>query len=60
MDEQTLRKLGHDLRGLLSPAMMVAERLQKNPDPAIQKSGTLILESLDRAVAAISRAIAAE
>jgi hypothetical protein len=56
MDEQTLRKLGHDLRGLLSPAMMVAERLQNNPDPAIQKSGTLILESLDRAVAAIGRA----
>jgi len=58
MDEQSLRKLGHDLRGLLSPAMMVAERLQNNPDPAIQKSGTLILESLDRAVAAISKATA--
>ena len=60
MDEQSLRKLGHDLRGLLSPAMMVAERLQNNPDPAIQKSGTLILESLDRAVAAISKATAKE
>ncbi len=60
MDEQGLRKLGHDLRGLLSPAMMLAERLQNNPDPAVQKSGTLILQSLDRAVAAISKATVKE
>ena len=59
MDEPTLRKLGHDLRGMLSPAMMVAERLQNNPDPAIKKAGTIILESLDRAVAAISKATSA-
>jgi hypothetical protein len=57
MDEQRLRKLAHDLRGLLAPAMMLAERLQNNPDPAVQRSGTLILESLDRAVAAIGKAV---
>ena len=51
MDDPILRKLSHDLRGILSPAMMVAERLQNNADPAIRNAATLILESLDRAVA---------
>jgi hypothetical protein len=56
MDEAKLRKLGHDLRGILSPAMMVAERLQNSPDPAISRAGAIILESLDRAVTTISEA----
>ncbi len=56
MDESTLRKLSHDLRGILSPAMMVAERLQNSADPATSRAGTIILESLDRAVAVIGEA----
>jgi hypothetical protein len=55
VDDLTLRKLGHDLRGILSPAMMVAERLENHPDPAISRAGTLILESLDRAVALLNK-----
>ena len=58
MDDAVFRKLGHDLRGILSPAMMVAERLEDNPDPAISSAGTMILEALDRAVEMIAKASA--
>ena len=56
MDDTTLRKLSHDLRGILSPAMMVAGRLQNHPDASISKSGRLVLECLDRAVAKLVEA----
>jgi hypothetical protein len=57
MDQPALRQLGHDLRGILAPAMMVAERLQKHADPAVQRAGDIVLDSLDKAVLAIKAAI---
>ncbi len=50
MNETILRQLGHDLRGILAPAMMVAERLQRHPDPTVQHAGTIVLTALDQAV----------
>jgi signal transduction histidine kinase len=44
-------KLGHDLRGALSPAMLMSERLESNPDPAIRQAGTIVARALDRATA---------
>lgn len=41
--------LRHDLRGVLSPALMVTDRLLRNPDPAIQRAGQAIVRSVDRA-----------
>ncbi len=32
-------KVSHDLRGILTPALLVAERLQLNPDPKVQRAG---------------------
>ena len=45
--------LRHDLRGVLSPALMVTDRLLSNPDPAIQRAGQAVVRSVDRATALI-------
>jgi hypothetical protein len=44
------RKTRHDVRGALSPAMLTADRLSGNQDPAISKAGSLIMASLNRAL----------
>lgn len=55
-DEETLRSLRHELRNVLSPAMMMAERLSTNADPAVQRAAKIILDSLDRAVVIVRAA----
>ena len=56
MPQDRLRELSHALRNILGPAMMVAERLSDHPDPSVQRGAKIILESLDRATAAIKDA----
>ena len=51
--EARAASLRHDLRGVLSPALMVTDRLLSNPDPAIQRAGQAIVRSVDRATALI-------
>ncbi len=41
-------RLSHDLRGLLSPAMLAAERVQMKADPSLSRSGEIIMRALDR------------
>ncbi len=41
-------RLSHDLRGLLSPAMLAAERVQMKADPSLSRSGEIIVRALDR------------
>lgn len=53
-----IRDLGHALRNMLSPAMMVAERLGDHADPAVQRGAKIILESLDQAIETIRAAVA--
>ena len=53
MNDEATRKLGHELRNVLSPAMMMAERISTHPDPQVQRAGKLILDSLDKATALI-------
>ena len=43
--------LRHDLRGVLSPALMVTDRLVGNPDPAVQRAGQAVIRSIERATA---------
>lgn len=47
--------LRHDLRGALSPALLMADRLTTNPDPAVQRAGEVVVRSIDRATALIAR-----
>lgn len=47
--EAAIKTLRHDLRGALSPAMMVTDRLIASPDPAIARAGQAVLRSVTRA-----------
>ena len=42
-------KVSHDLRGILTTALLSAERLQLHPDPAVRRSGETLVEAVDRA-----------
>ncbi len=48
----------HDLRGAVSPALLMVERLEHHPDGDVRQAATLIAEALER-TAAISRATSA-
>ena len=37
--ERLVSELRHDLRGAISPAALIADRLLQNADPAMQRSG---------------------
>ncbi len=43
------RRLRHDLRGALSPALLTADRLLTNADPAVQRTGSIIVRCVERA-----------
>ncbi len=49
--ERSLARLRHDVRGLLVPAVLVAEALVEHGDPIIKRSGSRILGSIDRVIA---------
>ncbi|MBC7800035.1 MAG: hypothetical protein H7Z10_05395 [Gemmatimonadaceae bacterium] len=46
--------LRHDLRGALSPALMVSDRLVANPDPAVSKAGAAVVRSIEKATALLA------
>lgn len=49
-----LKRLRHDARGHLVPAMLCAERLRGHADPAVAKAADTILASLDRTTAVLT------
>lgn len=42
------RELRHDIRGLLSPAVLRADQLSTHPDESVRTKAEQILEALDR------------
>ncbi|QEO16638.1 SoxR reducing system RseC family protein [Acetobacter vaccinii] len=42
------KKLRHDIRGIISPAMLVADQLATNPDPDVRRAAETINNTLDR------------
>jgi hypothetical protein len=44
-----VRRLRHDLRGALSPAMLTADRLLSHPDATARRYGEVICQSVERA-----------
>lgn len=46
--------LRHDLRGVLSPALMMSDRLLNHADPAVQRAGTAVVRSIDRATSLLT------
>lgn len=59
MDQDVIRKLGHDLRGALTTALLVAEHLQSHADPAVARYGAVIGQAIDNATAAVKAATTA-
>ena len=45
------RRLRHDIRGALSPVLLVADRLLAHTDPAVQRSGDIMVRTVERATA---------
>ena len=43
------RRLRHDIRGALSPALLMADRLLGNADPAVKRAGEIMVRCVDRA-----------
>ena len=48
--EEDAATLRHDLRGALSPALMLSERLLRSEDPVICRTGQVVVRSIERAV----------
>jgi|GEM_PF-2326818 len=44
-----LASLRHDLRGILSPALLIADRLITNTDPSIKRAGEVMIRTVERA-----------
>ncbi len=48
------RRLRHDIRGALSPALLTADRLLSHADPAVQRAGDIVVRAVERAAALLS------
>ncbi len=46
--ERLVSELRHDLRGAISPAALIADRLRQSNDPAVQRSGKTIASVVER------------
>ncbi len=44
-----LGRISHDLRGILSPALLAAERLHVSPEPSVRRVGEIVIRAVDRA-----------
>ena len=52
--EETTASLRHDIRGMLSPGMLVSDRLLTHEDPKIVRSGETIIRAITRATARLA------
>jgi hypothetical protein len=46
--EALVSSLRHDLRGVITPAALIGDQLRKNGDPAVQRAGGRIGETVRR------------
>ncbi len=53
--EREMSTLRHELRGALSPALMVSDRLLRNDDPLVRRAGDAVVRSVERATALIGQ-----
>lgn len=52
--ERLVSTLRHDIRGIVTPAALVAEGLRGNADPAVQRLAARIADMVDRIVARLN------
>lgn len=51
--DATMSKLRHDLRGILSPALLMADRLAASDDPFARRTAETLIKTIERADAAL-------
>ncbi len=51
---ETHRRLRHDIRGALSPALLTADRLLTHTDPAVQRAGDVMVRAIEKAAALLN------
>jgi signal transduction histidine kinase len=52
-----VERISHDMRAILAPVLLAAERLQTHADPAVQRTGAMLLRTVDRATDLINRTL---
>ena len=52
--QMQVSRLRHDLRGALSPALIVSDRLIASTDPAVRRAGETVVRSVEQAWALIT------
>jgi signal transduction histidine kinase len=50
-------KISHDLRNILTSALLVADRLQEATDPAVKRAADTLIPAVERAAALVSRTV---
>lgn len=50
-------KINHDLRGILSTALLVSDRLERSDDPDVRRATPTLFSAIDRAIALCSRTL---
>ncbi len=53
--EQSMSRLRHDLRGILSPALLLADRLSMSGDPLVRRTAEAMISTVERAEQALAR-----
>jgi signal transduction histidine kinase len=53
----SLAKVSHDLRGILSPALLAADRLQFHADAAVRRAGEIVVAAVERATTLVSETL---
>jgi signal transduction histidine kinase len=56
---QLVIKFSHDIRGAVTPALLMAERLEMNADPAVKQAAAVVASAMER-TAEIAKAASAE
>ena len=57
--EKQAAGLRHDIRGALSPALIMSDRLIESTDPGVRRAGEAVIRSIERAAALLAAAKAA-
>ena len=52
-----MSRASHDLRGILSPALLTAERLQMHEDERIRRAGDVLVRAVERATELVRRTV---
>jgi len=53
----SVAKISHDLRNILSSALLVADRLQETTDPVAKRAARTLIPAVERAVQLVSRTV---